>query len=153
MLLTMAVWSRFRVYECLILYIVLTMYFFLVLALWCYGFLSSLSAPERQNCWGGLLEASLEQEANFKYAFIQRWRCRRHRLMCLSCPIEASTLMHYSCYRMQSYTIDFGCVRTKAALTGDEWSEMAELNDFQPLRLPESTERYLYGVRKALVKG
>ncbi|KAF9157213.1 hypothetical protein DFQ26_009028 [Actinomortierella ambigua] len=54
---------------------------------------------------------------------------------------------------MQSYTIDFGCERTKAAFTDDEWKEMEELNDFQLPKLPDSTERYLLDVREALIKG
>ncbi|KAF9085577.1 hypothetical protein BGX27_003428 [Mortierella sp. AM989] len=56
-------------------------------------------------------------------------------------------------FKMRSYTIDFGCERTKAVFTEDEWKEMEELNDFQLPKLPESTERYLRDVRKALVKG
>lgn len=54
---------------------------------------------------------------------------------------------------MRSYTIDFGCERTKAAFSDDEWMEMEEMNDFQLPKLPESTERYLRDVRKALIKG
>ncbi|KAG0233307.1 hypothetical protein BGW42_007505 [Actinomortierella wolfii] len=56
-------------------------------------------------------------------------------------------------FKMRSYTIDFGCERTKAVFTDDEWMEMEELNDFQLPKLPESTERYLRDIRKALVKG
>ncbi|KAG0250182.1 hypothetical protein BG011_008585 [Mortierella polycephala] len=56
-------------------------------------------------------------------------------------------------FKMRSYTIDFGCERTKAAFSDDEWMEMEELNDFQLPKLPESTERYLRDVRKALIKG
>ncbi|KAG0260335.1 hypothetical protein DFQ27_003602 [Actinomortierella ambigua] len=54
---------------------------------------------------------------------------------------------------MQLYTIDFGCERTKAAFTEDEWKEMEELNDFQLPKLPDSTEIYLLDVREALIKG
>ncbi|KAI8602238.1 hypothetical protein EDD21DRAFT_372474 [Dissophora ornata] len=56
-------------------------------------------------------------------------------------------------FKMRSYAIDFGCERTKALFTKDEWKEMKELDDFQLPRLLESTERYLCDVRKALVKG
>ena len=53
---------------------------------------------------------------------------------------------------MRSYTIDFGCERTKALFTKDEWKEMKELDDFQLPTLPESTEGNLRDVRKALTK-
>ncbi|KAG9069589.1 hypothetical protein KI688_010493 [Linnemannia hyalina] len=44
-------------------------------------------------------------------------------------------------FKMRSYTIDFGCERTKAAFSDDEWMEMEELNDFQLPKIPESTRR------------
>ncbi|KAF9374961.1 hypothetical protein BGX21_003974 [Mortierella sp. AD011] len=37
--------------------------------------------------------------------------------------------------------------------TEDEWREMKELDDFQLQKLPQSTEKYLCDVRKALAKG
>ena len=54
---------------------------------------------------------------------------------------------------MRSYTIDFGCERTKAVFTEEEWTEMEQLNRFQLPKLPETTEQYLRDIRKALVRG
>ncbi|KAF8933613.1 hypothetical protein BGZ47_010785 [Haplosporangium gracile] len=56
-------------------------------------------------------------------------------------------------FKMRSYTIDFDCERTKSLFTKSEWKEMKELDDFQLPTLPESTEKYLRDLRKALVKG
>ncbi|KAF9159012.1 hypothetical protein DFQ26_007010 [Actinomortierella ambigua] len=67
--------------------------------------------------------------------------------------LYTSSLKMDANFKMRSYTIDFGCERTKAAFTDDEWNEMEDLNDFQLPKLPESTERYLRDIRKALVKG
>lgn len=61
--------------------------------------------------------------------------------------------MDHSCYRMLSYMIDFDCERTKAIFADDEWKKIEEMNDFQLPELPESTERYLCDVRRALIKG
>lgn len=54
---------------------------------------------------------------------------------------------------MRSYTIDFGCERTKSVFTDEEWMEMEKLNDFQLPKLPEATEQYLRNIRKALMRG
>lgn len=67
------------------------------------------------------------------------------------CIVLYCTLL--SVTRMWSYMIDFGCERTKALFSKDEWEEIKELDDFQLPKLPESTERYLHDVRKALVQG
>ncbi|KAF9370724.1 hypothetical protein CPB97_002525 [Podila verticillata] len=56
-------------------------------------------------------------------------------------------------FKMRSYTIDFGCERTKALFSKDEWEEIKELDNFQLPKLPQSTEKYLRDVRKALVQG
>ncbi|CAO3572852.1 unnamed protein product [Mortierella alpina] len=56
-------------------------------------------------------------------------------------------------FKMRSYTIDFGCERTKAVFTEDEWMEMEQFNSFQLPKLPETTEQYLRDIRKALVRG
>ena len=61
--------------------------------------------------------------------------------------------MHFTRYRMRSYTIDFRCGRTKALFTKDEWKEMKELDNFELPKLPESTGRYLRDIRRALVGG
>ncbi|KAF9201876.1 hypothetical protein BGZ59_002469, partial [Podila verticillata] len=81
----------------------------------------------------------------------QFWKLRSGRtveeiLFTASLKLEAN-------FKMRSYTIDFGCERTKALFTKDEWREINELNDFQLPKLPESTEKYLRNIRKALVQG
>ncbi|KAF8923354.1 hypothetical protein BGZ58_003045 [Dissophora ornata] len=54
-------------------------------------------------------------------------------------------------FKMRSYAIDFGCERTKALFTKDEWKEMKELDDFQLPRLLESTEREAWPAMKGLL--
>ncbi|ORZ27669.1 hypothetical protein BCR41DRAFT_392126 [Lobosporangium transversale] len=56
-------------------------------------------------------------------------------------------------FKMRSYTIDFGCERTRVLFTVDEWEEMKKVGDFQLPRLSETIERYLYDVRLALLRG
>ncbi|KAF9147879.1 hypothetical protein DFQ26_002814, partial [Actinomortierella ambigua] len=79
------------------------------------------------------------------------WKLRSGRtvegvLYSLSLEMDAN-------FKMQSYTIDFGCKKTKSAFTEDEWSEIEELNNFELPMLPDSTEKYLCDVREALIKG
>ncbi|KAI1298996.1 hypothetical protein EDD11_006577 [Mortierella claussenii] len=81
----------------------------------------------------------------------QFWRLSSGRLV--EEILYVASLSGEANFKMRSYTIDFGCERTKALFTTDEWNEMMELNDFKLPKLPESTERYLRDVRKALFKG
>ncbi|KAF9290208.1 hypothetical protein BGZ68_007679 [Mortierella alpina] len=67
--------------------------------------------------------------------------------------LYSSSLNMNANFKMRSYTIDFGCERTKSVFTDEEWMEMEKLNDFQLPKLPEATEQYLRNIRKALMKG
>ncbi|KAI7823522.1 hypothetical protein BC939DRAFT_158669 [Gamsiella multidivaricata] len=81
----------------------------------------------------------------------QFWKLRSGRTV--EEILHNANLKRKANFKMRSYTIGFGCERTKALFTKDEWKEMKELDDFQLPRLPETTERYLRDARKALVKG
>ncbi|KAF9313219.1 hypothetical protein BG003_005481 [Podila horticola] len=87
--------------------------------------------------------AIMDQDQFWK---LQSGRTVEEILFTASLKLEAN-------FKMRSYTIDFGCERTKALFSKDEWEEMKELDDFQLPKLPELTERYLRDVRKAVVQG
>ncbi|KAF9187376.1 hypothetical protein BGZ51_001343 [Haplosporangium sp. Z 767] len=53
--------------------------------------------------------------------------------------------------KVRSYTIDFGCERTRALFSEAEWEEMKAYNQFSLPKLPKSTAQYLMAVRNAFV--
>ncbi|KAK3809066.1 MAG: hypothetical protein JOS17DRAFT_537077 [Linnemannia elongata] len=123
--------------------------------------LSSLKKRKRSNMGGGSMSTRIEggEESLLKrrkecFAAMdpsRSWKLRSGRTV--EEILYVSSLNMDANFKMRSYTIDFGCERTKAAFSDDEWMEMEEMNDFQLPKLPESTERYLRDVRKALIKG
>ncbi|KAF9123858.1 hypothetical protein BGW39_008637 [Mortierella sp. 14UC] len=123
--------------------------------------LSSLKKRKRSTMGGGSMstriedgEESLLKSRKERFAAMDPsrfWKLRSGRTV--EEILYVPSLNMDANFKMRSYTIDFGCERTKAAFSDDEWMEMEELNDFQLPKLPESTERYLRDVRKALIKG
>ncbi|KAF9578614.1 hypothetical protein BGW38_005497, partial [Lunasporangiospora selenospora] len=81
----------------------------------------------------------------------QFWRLKSGRAV--EEVLYQASLKQEANFKMQSYMIDFGCGKTKALFSEDEWEEMKVLDDFQLPKLPESTEGYIRDVRKALVRG
>lgn len=134
-----------------------------IIAVCHHGSGSVLETPKWQDCRRNPLYCEPETRGKFQVCvpswtyflyFLQWFFAMDGQILLTVCIVFIFTFVHMSSVtRMRSYTIDFGCERTKALFSKDEWEEMKELDDFQLPKLPELTERYLRDVRKAVVQG
>ncbi|KAF9953643.1 hypothetical protein BGZ65_004541 [Modicella reniformis] len=121
---------------------------------------SNLKKRKRPATEGGLTSTTTSTEPDLnsrkeRFAAMDKsqfWKLKSGRTV--EEVLYNASLKREADFKMRSYTIDFACERTKTLFTNDEWEEMKELDVlFKLPRLPETTEKYLRDVRKALVKG